>query len=78
MSVEIVCTWCEGTDVARDAWAVWDVARQEWVLGTVFDDGFCQTCERARGLEAREFKAASEPALVPQASIAARRTSSTT
>ena len=31
--------------VSRDAWADWDSARQEWVLGAVFDDAHCHDCE---------------------------------
>jgi hypothetical protein len=29
----------------RDAWAVWDDTRQAWVLGSVFDAAYCETCE---------------------------------
>lgn len=51
--IEIACDWCAGTDVARDAWAEWNVERQEWVLGLVTDDGWCFRCECARGLVGR-------------------------
>lgn len=47
--IEIACGWCGGTDVARDAWAEWDVERQDWVLGRVMDDGWCFACECGRG-----------------------------
>ena len=50
-AMRIVCSWCGSADVSRDAWASWDIDRQEWVLGAVFDDGFCHACECARGLE---------------------------
>ena len=57
--VQIACGWCGGTEVARDAWAEWDVERQEWVLGRVLDDGWCFACECARGLVERELAAES-------------------
>lgn len=50
--VQFVCSWCGSVRVSRDAWADWDVGRQEWVLGVVFDDGFCHRCERERELDA--------------------------
>ena len=48
--IRIACSSCGSTNVSRDAWASWDVKEQRWVLGTVFDDGFCQVCERESGL----------------------------
>lgn len=51
----IACSWCGSTNVARDAWASWDVDAQRWVLGAVFDDGFCHRCESARSLEEVRF-----------------------
>ena len=44
--ITIVCCDCGSDDVLRDAWAAWDVERQEWTLSQVFDDGFCNRCER--------------------------------
>ena len=41
----IICGTCGSDEVSRDAWANWDVAKQEWVLGSVFDAGFCHRCE---------------------------------
>jgi hypothetical protein len=43
--IDIICGTCGGRNVARDAWASWDVARQDWVLGAVFDYGHCHDCE---------------------------------
>ena len=40
------CSDCNGTSVMRDAWAVWDKDEQDWVLGNVFDQGYCDTCDR--------------------------------
>lgn len=40
----IVCRDCGSTEVSRDAWANWDAVTQEWVLGAVFDQGWCHAC----------------------------------
>lgn len=42
--IVIVCSDCGSSDVRREAWAEWDVEDQEWVLGQVFDQGFCGAC----------------------------------
>jgi len=42
--ITIVCRECGSDNVMRDAWAVWSVDAQEWELGTVFDQGFCDDC----------------------------------
>lgn len=42
--IRIVCAACGSTNVRRDAWAEWDEVKQDWVLGTVFDDGLCEDC----------------------------------
>ncbi|MFD1104029.1 DUF5983 family protein, partial [Sphingobium olei] len=39
------CGSCGSADVMRDAWACWDDDTQDWVLGSVFDAAFCETCE---------------------------------
>lgn len=43
--IAIVCGTCGSDEVSRDAWADWDVDKQNWVLGTVFDYGHCHKCE---------------------------------
>jgi hypothetical protein len=40
----MVCSDCGSTDVFRDAGAVWNVEKQDWELGTVYDQGFCNNC----------------------------------
>lgn len=45
MRIKIVCTICGSDDVRRDAWAEWDLEKQDWILGTVFDAGHCEKCE---------------------------------
>lgn len=42
--IKIICATCGSDDVQRDAWAEWDMDKQEWVLGTVFDAGHCEVC----------------------------------
>lgn len=45
MKLIMLCRYCESADVVRDAWASWDVEKQEWVLETYFDDAYCNNCE---------------------------------
>lgn len=51
--VKMVCGNCGSQNVMRDAWAVWDVANQEWVLGAVFDYTYCDDCDGGATLEAQ-------------------------
>ena len=44
--IAIICGTCGSDEVSRDAWANWEIGKQEWVLGAVFDDGHCHRCER--------------------------------
>lgn len=62
-AARIVCSWCRSDRVSRDAWADWDVERQAWVLGEVFDDGYCHRCE----CEARLIE---KPLVDPAVSVA--------
>lgn len=48
--IAILCRTCGSDHVSRDAWADWDIQTQQWVLGSVFDAGFCHRCERESGL----------------------------
>lgn len=44
--MKMVCGRCGSEEVRRDAWAVWDVDQQDWVLQNVFDYAICEgeTC----------------------------------
>ena len=53
--IKIVCTHCESEAVVRDAWAAWDVEKQEWVLEDIFDYAYCQDCENETKLEEVEI-----------------------
>lgn len=39
------CTNCGSVDILRDAWAVWDVDTQQWVLHSCYDAYRCETCD---------------------------------
>lgn len=45
MKLKMTCRACGSETVHRDAWAEWDQAAQEWVLGTVFDAAHCPECD---------------------------------
>jgi|GEM_PF-2248682 len=59
--INIICRDCGGNNVCRDAWAVWDIGEQDWVLGAVFDDGHCDDCECGARLEEVELSPHSSP-----------------
>ena len=50
-NIDIVCSVCRSTDVARDAWAHWNKDTQEWELGNVFDNAYCFTCDGETSLD---------------------------
>ncbi|MFD1612783.1 hypothetical protein ACFSCW_13325 [Sphingomonas tabacisoli] len=58
--VTFVCNMCGGTSVTRDAWAEWDVASQDWVLGAAYDYAFCHDCEKETRLVEVELAPAGE------------------
>lgn len=43
--IAIICSTCGSDAASRDAWSNWDIDNQEWVLGSVFDAGFCHRCD---------------------------------
>jgi rubrerythrin len=39
------CKKCGGIEVGRDAWAEWDVEKQDWsIVAAVYDDYVCENC----------------------------------
>jgi hypothetical protein len=42
---KIVCSECGGENVLADAWASWNVEKQEWELYNHFDSKFCEDCD---------------------------------
>lgn len=53
--VRMVCSYCGSEDVSKDAWADWDVDRQEWVLRTEFDNAHCHNCDGETSLTELEL-----------------------
>ena len=43
--VQMICSHCGSEEVKRDAWAEWDVEKQDWVLSSVYDNTYCEGCE---------------------------------
>ena len=39
---KMICNYCGGTDVLKDAYAEWD--GHCWVLHSVYDSTTCETC----------------------------------
>jgi hypothetical protein len=48
----MVCSRCGSTNVLRDAYAEWDITKQDWVLQNVFDHAVCDS-EKCNGYETR-------------------------
>lgn len=46
MKVKKVCKQCGSENVVKDAWASWDIKKQEYVLEDIFDNEFCKDCDR--------------------------------
>ena len=44
MKLKMLCAHCGSDDVRRDAWAVWSVEAQSWVLEVAYDDAQCGDC----------------------------------
>ena len=43
--ITIICKQCGSDNVMRDAWAMWGINSQQWVLGLTFDAAFCEDCD---------------------------------
>lgn len=48
MRLQPECIECGGHDIKHDAYAGWDIAKQEWVLITTFDASDCEDCGEER------------------------------
>lgn len=40
-----ICNRCGSNAVLLDAYAEWDMEKQDWVLQNVFQDAVCEDCE---------------------------------
>lgn len=54
--VRKVCGECGSERVVIDAWAVWDVDKQDWVLDDILDNEYCRDCECETRIEAEEIE----------------------
>jgi|GEM_PF-2869653 len=43
--VKMCCAVCGSEEVLRDAYAQWDVAQQQWILHSVYDNAVCEKCD---------------------------------
>ena len=43
--IKMVCSHCGSDNVRNDAWACWDVEKQDWVLEDVLQDTYCGECD---------------------------------
>lgn len=41
---KFTCPECNSEEVRRDAFAEWDIPKQDWVLHDVYNDYCCDTC----------------------------------
>tara|TARA_Y100000593_G_C4130832_1_gene247273 strand:- start:72 stop:251 length:180 start_codon:yes stop_codon:yes gene_type:complete len=44
---DAVCTECKSDRIVLDAWAVWDIEQQDWVISEIHDEVFCRDCGNA-------------------------------
>ena len=54
--VRKVCGTCGSERVTIDAWAAWDVDKQDWVLDDIFDNEYCRDCEGETRIETEEIE----------------------
>jgi hypothetical protein len=51
MKVVLRCRYCGSTNIGRESLSYWDVEKQCWVHGDIYDDGFRRDC----GAERKSF-----------------------
>lgn len=39
------CNNCRSENIVKDAWVMWDVDQQAWVINDIFEDIYCFDCE---------------------------------
>ncbi len=54
--IKKICGECGSEDVCIDAWSTWDEVTQEWVLGPIFEDCFCNGREQQCDIVDEEIK----------------------
>lgn len=55
---EPYCSACGSTDIAKDAFATWDMKSQQWELHSTYDNSKClnEDCEADDSIEWREVE----------------------
>lgn len=43
--IKKVCKYCGSENVRADAWAEWNIDKQDWVLAEIYDNEYCNDCE---------------------------------
>lgn len=56
MKLQMTCAHCGGVNVVRDAWASWDIDKQDWVLENIFDYTYCTDCENETSINETEIE----------------------
>lgn len=51
------CSECGSGGVKVDAFAVWDIGLQDWVLDATFDAAYCEECDGETSLAWKEQRA---------------------
>lgn len=60
--IRVFCPVCREESVTRDANASWSITTQQWETASVFDDGYCGTCEQSiKGWETEPVKLPADP-----------------
>lgn len=44
MAINYVCSKCKSPEVLFDAYAMWDINKQEMIVQTTFDNTVCEPC----------------------------------
>lgn len=48
MNIRKQCLECGSIDVKVDAWAIWNIEKQEWVLSDYYpNNAYCEYCDGA-------------------------------
>ena len=52
----MICSYCGSENVMADAYAAWNIERQEWELVNTFDKGaVCDDCDGETRIKEREL-----------------------
>lgn len=55
-NVSKICKKCSSENVKKDAWCSWDIDKQEWVIESIFDQEYCDSCEGETIIIDKEIK----------------------